>query len=121
MSAIVRSRTPNNGNSERDPLLSAAPSQNNEGRTVGDHDDEEPSAVDEERLIAGPKPEPTKRTPWVISFYVLLMAFGVFLLVVIVKGFEDPSDVDVRYISFFVVGPDSPRSSCMPSLICARL
>ena len=104
MSAIVRSRTPNDGNSERDPLLSAAPSQINERRT-GDHDDEEPSAVDEERLIAGPKPEPTKRTPWVISFYVLLMAFGVFLLVVIVKGFEDPSDVDVRYISFLSLGP----------------
>jgi hypothetical protein len=94
MSAAVDSRLLNDEGSEREPLLS----KNNDERGAGD----DRAASTEENLeetIAGPKPEPTKWTAWNISFYALLAAFGVFLFVIIIKGFKDPSDVDVRYIS----------------------
>ena len=93
MSATVVASRPE---SEREPLLS----KNNDERGSGDDLEAEPSTEDdlEENLITGPKPEPTKWTPWNIAFYSLLAAFGVFLLVIIIKGFvdaKDPADVDV--------------------------
>jgi hypothetical protein len=92
MSTAVDSRVLNDEGSEREPLLS----KNSDQRGAGDDRAASTDENLEENIIA---PEPTKWTAWNISFYVLLAAFGVFLFVIIIKGFKDPSDVDVRYIS----------------------
>jgi hypothetical protein len=99
MAAVVaKSRSFNDENSEREPLLS----QNSQ---LGDTEngDAGVSATDDdlrETVLAGLMPEPMKWTAWNITFYISLAAFGIFLLVIVIKGFvdaKDPSEVDVRF------------------------
>jgi hypothetical protein len=93
----VVSKPLNDEGSEREPLLSKTPG-NNDQLEAGDDRDVGPGETLVESPLAGPKPEPTKWTVWNVAFYSLLAAFGVFLLVVVVKGFvdvKDPTDIDV--------------------------
>jgi hypothetical protein len=100
--ATVDSRALNEEGSEREPLLPKTSSLNDELRAG--RRDVQPGSTDdfEEGLPTDSKPEPVKWTAWNVAFYVLMAAFGVFLLVIIIKGFvdaKDPNDVDVGYIS----------------------
>jgi hypothetical protein len=99
MSAVVvDSRPLNREGSERQPLLPKTPSDNDELGTSDDRDVEH-STEDNlaENLIADPKPEPANLTASNRSFYILLTLFGLFMLVIVIKGFvdaKDPTDHD---------------------------
>lgn len=97
--AALDSRPLNNEESEREPLLPKTSSHNG-GLRAGDRHDVQPGSTDDfqDGLPTNSKPEPVKWTAWNVAFYVLMAAFGAFLLVIIIKGFvdaKDPSDVDV--------------------------
>ncbi|KIM87902.1 hypothetical protein PILCRDRAFT_814599 [Piloderma croceum F 1598] len=104
---IVDSRPSNHEGTEQEPLLSKARSYDdrgleagNDGLRAGDDREGDLDVTQDDigqTLLADPKPEPTRWTALNITFYVLLAGFGVFLLVIIIKGFadaKDPSDVD---------------------------
>ena len=105
---IVDSRPSNHEGTEQEPLLSKARRYDdrgveagNDGLRAGDNREGDLDVTQDDigqTLLADPKPEPTRWTALNITFYVLLAGFGVFLLVIIIKGFadaKDPSDVDV--------------------------
>jgi hypothetical protein len=103
--SIVDSRTSNHEGTEQEPLLSKAHRHDDRGLEAGNDGlragDARADATQDDigqNLLADPKPEPTRWTALNVTFYVLLRGFGVFLLVIIIKGFvdtKDPSDVDV--------------------------
>jgi hypothetical protein len=100
MSGIVDSRPSNHEGTEQEPLLSKTP-RYDDRLEAGEDREGDPDATQDDigqNLLADPKLEPTRWTALNITFYVLLAGFGVFLLVIIIKGFvdaKDPSDVDV--------------------------
>jgi hypothetical protein len=103
---VIDSRPISHESSEQEPLLPKTHRHNSE-LEAGEGLDVDPGATQDdfgEGLLADPKPEPTQWTALSIAFYVLLAAFGVCLLVIVIKGFmdaKDPSDVDVWFFCLY--------------------